>query len=63
VLDGIRGPKDLHHRLRRLGAGYLLVTEAKRDLPFPEDASFRRWFRPVYSDAHARVYELAREEG
>jgi hypothetical protein len=63
VLDGVRGPEDLHRRLRSLGADYLLIAEAKRDLPFPEDASFRRWFRPVYSDAHARVYELAREEG
>lgn len=63
VLDGVRGPADLHRRLRRLGAGHLLIVEAKRGLPFPEDASFRRWFRPVYADPHARVYELAREEG
>lgn len=67
VLGGLRGPEDFHRRLRSLGAGYLLIPDAKRnlgnDLPFPEDGSFRRWFRPVYSDPHARVYELAREEG
>lgn len=66
VLGGLRGPADLHRRLRNLGAGYLLIPAENKeggiDLPFPEDAAFRRWFRPVYSDPHARVYALAREE-
>lgn len=66
VLAGLQGPGDLHRRLRSLGAGYLLVPEGEKspdaDLPFPEDAAFRRWFRPVYADPHARVYALAQEE-
>lgn len=62
VLAGLRGPEDLHRRLRSLGAGYLLLTEAGRDLPFPEDAAFRRWFRPVYADPQARIYAVATGE-
>jgi 4-amino-4-deoxy-L-arabinose transferase-like glycosyltransferase len=66
VLGGLHGPADLHRRLRNLGAGYLLIPaedkEGGVDMPFPEDAAFRRWFRPVYADPHARVYALAREE-
>lgn len=66
VLGGLHGPADLHRRLRNLGAEYLLIPAENReggmDLPFPENAAFRRWFRPVYSDPHARVYALAREE-
>ncbi|HET9209125.1 MAG TPA: phospholipid carrier-dependent glycosyltransferase [Thermoanaerobaculia bacterium] len=57
VLSGVQRPEDLHRKLRGLGAGYLLVTE-NGGLPFPEDGAFRRWFMPVYADAHARVYAL-----
>jgi 4-amino-4-deoxy-L-arabinose transferase-like glycosyltransferase len=57
VLAGAARPEDLYRKLRRLGAGHLLVTEAG-GLPFPEDDAFRRWFTPVYADPHARVYAL-----
>jgi hypothetical protein len=58
VLAGLQGPEDLRRRLRRLGATHLLVTEEGRDLPFPDDAAFRRRFRKVYADRHARVYAI-----
>jgi 4-amino-4-deoxy-L-arabinose transferase-like glycosyltransferase len=62
MLPGLRGPEDLHDRLRRLGAGYLLLprqtTKGAVALPFPEDAAFQRWFEPVYADAGASVYRL-----
>lgn len=63
VLGGVRRPEDLHDRLRRLGAGYVLVSERSGGLPFPEDAAFRRWFKPVYADPHARIFELAEPAG
>jgi hypothetical protein len=62
VLRGLRGPEDLHRRLRRLGADHLLVTARNGGLPFPEDGpgaeDFRRWFQPVYADPAARVFAL-----
>jgi hypothetical protein len=58
VLAGLQGPEDLRRRLRRLGATHLLVTEEGRDLPFPDDAAFRRRFRLVYADGHARVFSI-----
>jgi len=60
VLEGVRGPGDFHHRLRGLGAGYLLLPTQRTDvnLPFPEDAVFQRWFQPIYADPEARVYRL-----
>ncbi|HTG35460.1 MAG TPA: hypothetical protein VLB76_21265 [Thermoanaerobaculia bacterium] len=58
MLPGLRGPEDLHGRLRRLGADHLLTTHQGLDLPFPEDAAFRRWFQPVYADPNAHVYRL-----
>jgi hypothetical protein len=58
VLRGLRGPEDLHRRLRRLGADHLLVTARHGGLPFPDDAGFRRWFQPVYADPAARVFAL-----
>lgn len=57
VLSGVRTPEDLERKLRGLGADHLLVTE-NGGLPFPEDGAFRRWFTPLYADAHARVYAL-----
>jgi 4-amino-4-deoxy-L-arabinose transferase-like glycosyltransferase len=66
VLAGLRGPEDLHGRLRRLGAGYLLLPRQTASgtvvaLPFPEDAAFRQWFEPAYADPHASVYRLRGE--
>jgi hypothetical protein len=59
VLGGLANPEDLHERLRRLGAGHLLIAAGQNPgLPFPEDAGFRRWFEPVYADPAARVYRL-----
>ena len=60
MLGGLHDPGDLHGRLRRLGAGYLLLPRQRQgvSLPFPEDAAFRRWFEPVYVDPNAGVYRL-----
>ena len=58
VLPGLRGPEDLHGRLRGLGADHLLTTRQGLDLPFPEDAAFQRWFQPLYADPYSRVYQL-----
>jgi hypothetical protein len=58
VLDGLQGPADLHGRLRRLGADHLLIPRDKGGLPFPEDARLQPWFKPVYEDRWARLYEL-----
>jgi hypothetical protein len=59
MLGGLRDPGDLHDRIRRLGAGYLLLPREKTlTLPFPRDAAFERWFVPVYVDANASVYRL-----
>lgn len=65
VLGHLRGPEDLHRRLSALGVDHFVWPEPERTaaatLPLPwkaEDAAFRRWFQPVYADAHARVYRL-----
>ncbi len=59
VLSDLRDPQDFHDRLRRLGAGYLLIPTSQTILlPFPEDAAWQRWFQPVYADPEARVYKL-----
>lgn len=59
VLPNLRGPQDLHDRLRRLEAGYLLVpSRVKLLLPFLEDPAGQRWFQPVYAAPAARVYRL-----
>ncbi len=59
VLAASPTPAAFHHELRRLGADHLLLPAAfARELPFPEDAAFQRWFEPVYQDANARVYAL-----
>jgi hypothetical protein len=60
MLGGLQGPGDLHGRLHRLGAGYLLLPRQRQTvaLPFPEDAAFQRWFEPVYADPRASVYRL-----
>jgi len=59
VLGGLSNPEDLHGRLRRLGAGHLLIAAGQSPgLPFPEDDGFRRWFEPVYADPAARLYRL-----
>jgi 4-amino-4-deoxy-L-arabinose transferase-like glycosyltransferase len=64
VLPGLRGPGDLHDRLSRLGAGYMLLPSQSQSqsqtlsLPFPQDAAFQRWFAPVYADPRAAVYRL-----
>jgi hypothetical protein len=58
MLRDLRSPEDLHDRVRRLGAGYLMVRSPESGLPFPEDAAFRRWFELVYQDPNARIYRL-----
>jgi hypothetical protein len=58
VLADLRGPQDLHDRLRRLDAGYLLIPERADLQPLPQDSAWRLWFQPVYADPAARVYKL-----
>jgi len=59
VLAASPSPEALHRELHRLGADHLLLPAAfAQELPFPEDAAFRRWFEPVYQDPGARVYAL-----
>jgi dolichyl-phosphate-mannose-protein mannosyltransferase len=58
VFRDLWGPQDLHDRLRRLDAGYLLIPSQVNPLTFPEDALGQHWFQPVYTDPAARVYKL-----
>ncbi len=58
VLSDLRGPQDLHDRLRRLDAGYLLIPERADLQPLPQDAAWRLWFQPIHADSGARVYKL-----
>jgi hypothetical protein len=59
MLGGLRDAGDLHDRIRRLGAGFLLLPNQRTlTLPFPRDAAFERWFEPVYADPNASVYRL-----
>lgn len=63
VLTGARDAGSLHAALRRPGATHLLIPErlaggGRVTPPLPEDAAFRHWFRLVYQDPGARVYEL-----
>jgi hypothetical protein len=59
VLAVSPSPEALRRELHRLGADHFLLSAASaKDLPFPEDAGFQRWFEPVYQDAVARVYAL-----
>ncbi len=59
VLGASRDAGSLHRELRGLGATHLLIPD-RRELtpPLPDDAAFRRWFRPVYQDPGARLYAL-----
>ncbi|HSS78249.1 MAG TPA: hypothetical protein VLV54_16080 [Thermoanaerobaculia bacterium] len=59
VLAASPSPEAFHRELHRLGADHLLLPAAfAKELPFPEDTAFRRWFEPVYQDAGSRVYAL-----
>jgi len=58
VLSNLRGPQDLHGRLLRLGAGYLLIPSQANLLTMPEDAAWQASFQPFYADSEARVYKL-----
>ncbi|HEY9422180.1 MAG TPA: phospholipid carrier-dependent glycosyltransferase [Thermoanaerobaculia bacterium] len=63
VLGASRDAGSFHRELRRRGATHLLIPARLADRrevapPFPEDAAFRRWFRLVYQDPGARIYEL-----
>jgi 4-amino-4-deoxy-L-arabinose transferase-like glycosyltransferase len=62
VLGGLKGPADLHRRLRGLKVDYLLVnlpaSKGLGRLSFPEDRELRSWFEPVYEDGAARIYRL-----
>ncbi|MEO8286762.1 MAG: glycosyltransferase family 39 protein [Chloroflexota bacterium] len=51
---------DLYRALSRLGAQYFLVTEHRKDVTLPNDASFQRHFKAVFRDAAAgvMVYKL-----
>lgn len=60
LVPHLDAPAALWAELRRLGAdSFLVVRGTGVHLPV-SDPSFQRLFRPVYSDAAAEVYELAR---
>lgn len=63
VLAGARDAGSFHGTLRRVGVTHLLIPARAVDgrevtPPIPEGAAFRHWFRLVYQDPGARVYEL-----
>ena len=57
VVANLRDSQDLHDRLRRLKAGYLLIPDRAAP-PLPQDDGWRRRFQTVYADPAARVYKL-----
>ncbi len=58
IVPLLQDPAALHHELRRLGAGYLLVVDGTGvHLPV-DDPVFRKLFRRVYSDGASEVFEL-----
>jgi hypothetical protein len=57
VLPTMADPAAFHHRLRQLGAGYLLLVR-ERGIRLPRGPEWDRSFRRIYSDARADVYEL-----
>lgn len=63
VMEASRDAGSFHRELRRLGATHFLIPARLLDgreltPPFPDDAAFRRWFRLVYQNPGARLYEL-----
>jgi hypothetical protein len=50
-------PRAFHHRLRELGAGYLLIPR-EQGIRLPRGPEWDRLFRRIYSDARADLYEL-----
>jgi hypothetical protein len=64
VITASPSPEAFHRELHRLGADHLLLPTAfATELPYPEDAAFRRWFQPVYQDAGALLFALAPTPG
>ncbi len=52
-------PALLHRELRKLGVTHLLMNKSPRALQSPETSEWHRWFRRVYEDPAAEVFELA----
>jgi hypothetical protein len=58
VLPAMDVPEAFHHRLREVGAGYLLRFRMDPS-SLPRDPRWRRHFRRIYADGSAEIYELS----
>jgi len=58
---GARSSVELETTLRRFGAGYLLVSEARGHVGLPRDSEFDRRFHPIWTGEHAVLFELGVE--
>ncbi|HWM92505.1 MAG TPA: hypothetical protein VN493_17200 [Thermoanaerobaculia bacterium] len=54
----VKRPALLHRELRKLGATHLLMSKGPRAIRPPETSEWHRWFRRVYDDPAAEVFEL-----
>ncbi len=56
-------PAALHSELRKLGASHLLMSRSPGAVRPPETPEWRRWFRRIYEDPGADIFELATPAG
>jgi hypothetical protein len=54
-----RSGAELEALLRRFGAGYLLVNQARGSIELPRDSDFERSFKLVWSGENAVLYQLS----
>lgn len=54
----VEPPAVLHRELRKLGASHLLLAKGPGGVRPPRTAEWQRWFRKVYEDPYAEIYEL-----
>lgn len=55
----VETPAVLHRELRKLGASHLLMSRSPGAVQPPGTPAWNRWFRQVYEDPAAVVFELA----
>ena len=55
----VEKPELLHRELRKLGATHLLMSKSPRAVRPPQAAEWHRWFRRIYDDPAAEIFELA----
>lgn len=56
----VEKPELLQRELRKLGATHLLMSKSPGAVRPPGNANWQRWFRKVYDDPAAEVFELSR---